>query len=403
MVKDFLCPVSDTLKASIIKFREELSSEIHNPVPVKRYIITGPSSLNDPIQARACARWLRTKVYGSTNEGLNMKNNKLPDKIKKIFDNSIRLRNLDVAMNLNINNERRSSGDVYLSQTLFYGIVNCRVLLLNLAEEIPLMGDIGDPMNSRYLNDLFGLGVVSSQNIESQVHRELASGVPYPAGFNSSAKLTSLPVSILGHKFQKATDALLASADPHYFLSVTNLGNIAITSTLGNKDGFIIIPVVYNSILVSIDHLVSLIDDLLAKIHIPKVILDLGTPNESNRKSLLNFTREVLSSPITNYILGFMIDSGDHYVPEDFEDEDTGFLTSKDDESLIETDLLSEISERIGTKRLSMRGRFLKTMKASYTKVCNSFEDKQSQLIQYQNFIQADLLINEIDDLLSNI
>lgn len=306
-------------------------------------------------------------------------------------------------MNLNINEQKRSSGDVYLSQTLVYGIVNCRILLLDLAEVIPLVGDLGDPMSTQYLNDLFGLGVISPQNIESQVHRELASGVPYPVGFNSSTKLSSFPASVLDHKFQKASDALAASADPHYFISVTNLGNIAITSTLGNKDGFILIPVFYNTVLLTLNHLVSLIDELLIKLHTPKVLLDIGIPRDCNRKPILNFIREALSSPIADYILGFIIDSGEYYVPGDFEDEHTDIPKSKDVDSVTEADLFSNISEHIGTKRASIRGRFLKTMKASYSKVCTTFDDKQSQLAKYQPFIQADLLINEIDELIKNI
>ena len=83
----------------------------------------------------------------------------------------------------------------------------------------------------QYLADLIAWGAIGARTTESQVHRELASGLSCPVGFKNG---TDGDVRI-------AVDAIKAASAPHHFLSVTKGGHSAIVHTAGNEDGHIIL------------------------------------------------------------------------------------------------------------------------------------------------------------------
>lgn len=406
VVKEFLCPVPSTLKNSIIQFRESFSNDIHNPIPSSRFIITGPREVNDHHQAIACSYWLLNKSNLSISDSIiNAK--KSPDKIQKLYSsNNTPLKNLKLAMNLDISGEIKASNSSYMAQTAFHGVLACRVLLMTLASHIPIIGDISDPIGLEYFKDLFGCGMVGPGTIESQVHRELASGVPFPIGFSSSSFQSVFSSDILNHKVQKAIDAILASADPHYFLSVTKFGNVAITSTSGNKDSFLVIPIQYNSMVLGYDYLVGVIDGLLEGVHTPKIALDVGKVSSVNLREVLELLEQILRAlTLRNFIIGFMIDSGDRYVPDNIEGGPTRLQITQDGyDSLDEKENFSVMSENIGIKRPSMRNKIFTSVKSSYSKIRSTLTDKRnSDVSQYQDLIYADILINEIDQLIENL
>jgi 3-deoxy-7-phosphoheptulonate synthase len=79
--------------------------------------------------------------------------------------------------------------------------------------------------------DLISWGAIGARTTESQVHRELASGLSSPVGFKNGTD----------GNLKIAVDAIRASQQPHHFLSVTKAGHSAIVSTLGNEDCHIIL------------------------------------------------------------------------------------------------------------------------------------------------------------------
>jgi 3-deoxy-7-phosphoheptulonate synthase len=83
----------------------------------------------------------------------------------------------------------------------------------------------------QYLADLVSWGAIGARTTESQVHRELASGLSCPVGFKNG---TDGNVRI-------AVDAIKAAMQPHHFLSVTKAGHSAIVSTRGNEDCHVIL------------------------------------------------------------------------------------------------------------------------------------------------------------------
>jgi len=112
------------------------------------------------------------------------------------------------------------------------GLRIARELLLNINElGLPAGTEYLDVISPQYIADLISWGAIGARTTESQVHRELASGLSCPVGFKNG---TDGNVKI-------AVDAIKASSQPHHFLSVTKGGHSAIVSTNGNEDCHIIL------------------------------------------------------------------------------------------------------------------------------------------------------------------
>ncbi len=112
------------------------------------------------------------------------------------------------------------------------GLRIARELLLNINEAgMPAATEYLDVISPQYLADLISWGAIGARTTESQVHRELASGLSCPVGFKNG---TDGNIKI-------ASDAIKAAAHPHHFLSVTKGGYSAIFQTGGNEDCHIIL------------------------------------------------------------------------------------------------------------------------------------------------------------------
>ncbi|MBK1692693.1 3-deoxy-7-phosphoheptulonate synthase [Ectothiorhodospira mobilis] len=112
------------------------------------------------------------------------------------------------------------------------GLHLARGLLLHLADSgMPGATEYLDPISPQYISDLVAWGAIGARTTESQVHRELASGLSCPVGFKNSTD----------GSLQIAIDAIRSAGKPHHFLSVTKAGHSAIFSTAGNPDGHIIL------------------------------------------------------------------------------------------------------------------------------------------------------------------
>ena len=112
------------------------------------------------------------------------------------------------------------------------GLRLARQFLMELNElGLPAGNEFLDMISPQYYADLVSWGAIGARTTESQVHRELASGLSCPVGFKNG---TDGNVRI-------AVDALKAARTPHHFLSVTKAGHTAIVSTNGNEDCHIIL------------------------------------------------------------------------------------------------------------------------------------------------------------------
>lgn len=112
------------------------------------------------------------------------------------------------------------------------GLGIARKLLVDLTQiGMPTATEYLDLITPQYVSDLISWGAIGARTTESQVHRELASGLSCPVGFKNG---TDGGVKV-------AIDAISATRRPHHFLSLTKEGKSAIFSTSGNEDSHIIL------------------------------------------------------------------------------------------------------------------------------------------------------------------
>jgi 3-deoxy-7-phosphoheptulonate synthase len=153
-----------------------------------------------------------------------------------------------------------------------------RKLLLELNEMgVPAGVEYLDMISPQYIADLVSWGAIGARTTESQVHRELASGLSCPVGFKNGTD-GSLKVAI---------DAVRTSREPHHFLSVTKAGHSAIVSTNGNSDCHVILrggkKPNYDS--ASVD---SAARELAAAKLAPRIMIDLSHSNSQK-----NYMRQI--------------------------------------------------------------------------------------------------------------
>jgi 3-deoxy-7-phosphoheptulonate synthase len=207
-------PVSETATQTTYSARQN----IHNILSEKDdrlVVITGPCSIHDPDAALEYASRLK----------------KLKDELQD---------DLLVIMRVYFEKPRTTVGwkglindpDLDESFQINRGIRIARQLLLDLNEMgMPVGVEYLEIITPQYLSDLVSWGAIGARTTESQVHRELASGLSCPVGFKNGTYGTT----------QMAIDAIRAASMPHHFLSLRKEGSSAIFTTTGNQDCHIIL------------------------------------------------------------------------------------------------------------------------------------------------------------------
>jgi 3-deoxy-7-phosphoheptulonate synthase len=178
-------------------------------------VIIGPCSIHDPAAALEYARRLKAE--------------------RTRFADT-----LEVVMRVYFEKPRTTVGwkglinDPYLDESyrIHEGLRIARQLLLEINRlGVPAAGEFLDTISPQYIADLVSWGAIGARTTESQVHRELASGLSAPIGFKNG---TDGNIKI-------AIDAIQAAARPHHFLSVHKNGQVAIVDTAGNPDCHVIL------------------------------------------------------------------------------------------------------------------------------------------------------------------
>ena len=178
-------------------------------------VVIGPCSIHDPAAALDYAR-------------------KLKDARAKYADT------LEIVMRVYFEKPRTTVGwkglinDPYLDESyrIDEGLRIARQLLIEINRlGLPAGSEFLDVISPQYIGDLISWGAIGARTTESQVHRELASGLSAPIGFKNG---TDGNIKI-------ATDAIQAAARAHHFLSVHKNGQVAIVQTNGNRDCHVIL------------------------------------------------------------------------------------------------------------------------------------------------------------------
>ncbi|KAG0354902.1 3-deoxy-7-phosphoheptulonate synthase [Gamsiella multidivaricata] len=183
------------------------------------------------------------------------------------------------------------------------GLRLARSLLCDLTNMgVPVGCELLDTISPQFLADLISWGAIGARTTESQLHRELASGVSFPLGFKNG---TDGNITI-------AVDAIRAAAKPHHFLGVTKQGLAAITNTKGNELCHLILRGGNGGPNYEKEH-IEKVKTGLAKAKLPEVIM-VDCSHGNSRKQHRNQT--LVSADLANQIragdksiVGLMIES----------------------------------------------------------------------------------------------
>ena len=181
------------------------------------------------------------------------------------------------------------------------GLRLARKLLLDVNElGIPAGTEFLDLVTGQYFADLISWGAIGARTVESQGHRELASGLSCPVGFKNATNGT----------LKVAIDAIRAAAHPHSFLSPTKQGRTAIFSTRGNPDTHVILR---GGSLPNYDaeHVNIAAEEMRAAGLEPRLMIDLshGNSNKAHRQQLVagrDVARQIAAGD--RRIMGVMIE-----------------------------------------------------------------------------------------------
>src|SRR5881396_771672 len=207
-------PLSEEGSQVILRAREEVA-DILAGTDDRLIVIVGPCSVHDPAAARE---------YAGRLKGLAAE---LAGDLRIVMRVYFEKPRTTVGWK-GLINDPRLDGSFAIND----GLRLARRLLLDLAAlGVPAGCEFLDPITPQFIADLVTWGAIGARTTESQVHRELASGLSMPVGFKNG---TDGGVQI-------ALDAVRAAAHPHRFLGVTEQGLAAIVSTGGNQDCHVIL------------------------------------------------------------------------------------------------------------------------------------------------------------------
>jgi 3-deoxy-7-phosphoheptulonate synthase len=183
------------------------------------------------------------------------------------------------------------------------GLRSARRFLLDVLElRLPTALEFLDPITPQFLADLVCWGAIGARTSESQVHRELASGLSMPVGFKNGT----------GGSIQIAVDALRSSSHPHQFLSVTKQGLAAIVETTGNPVTHLILRGGGGRANYDASSVESAVGELIAAGVNPRLMIDCSHANSSKQHERQTLVAEAIASQIENgqnNAVGVMLES----------------------------------------------------------------------------------------------
>ncbi|MFM7698112.1 MAG: 3-deoxy-7-phosphoheptulonate synthase [Limnohabitans sp.] len=208
-------PIAGTAVEKLISDTRQSVAAMMSGKDDRLLVVIGPCSIHDPAAALEYARRLKAE--------------------REKFQDT-----LEIVMRVYFEKPRTTVGwkglinDPYLDESfrIDEGLRIARQLLIEINRSgVPAGSEFLDVISPQYIGDLISWGAIGARTTESQVHRELASGLSAPIGFKNG---TDGNIKI-------ATDAIQAAARGHHFLSVHKNGQVAIVQTQGNPDCHVIL------------------------------------------------------------------------------------------------------------------------------------------------------------------
>ncbi|MFC6276172.1 3-deoxy-7-phosphoheptulonate synthase [Psittacicella hinzii] len=292
-IRDMLSPVSiiERFPLSkegvdrVAKTRIEVANILHGKDD-RLLVIIGPCSIHDVKAAEEYAKRLKTEI-------------------EKYRDT------LCIVMRVYFEKPRTTVGwkglinDPYLNNTyqINDGIALGRKILVDINElGVPTAGEFLDTMSPQYIADLMSWGAIGARTTESQLHRELASGLSCPIGFKNATT----------GSVQVAVDAMVSASYPHTFLGITKFGQVAIIETTGNHDVHVILRGGSNGTNYDAESVQKVVNELEKTPFTPAVMVDCSHANSSKDYRRQSIVCADIANQIKNgsyHINGVMIES----------------------------------------------------------------------------------------------
>jgi 3-deoxy-7-phosphoheptulonate synthase len=278
-------PITEASSTTIFRARTEIT-EILNKRDSRLLVLAGPCSIHDTKAAREYAALLKGAIDEYSNE-------------------------LAIVMRVYFEKPRTTIGwkglvnDPFLDESyqINEGLRQARHLLLDLAEMgVPTGTEFLDMISPQYIAGLVAWGAIGARTTESQVHRQLVSGVSCPVGFKNG---TSGDV-------QLAIDAILSAAHSHTFLGHTKYGQSAIFVTTGNPDCHIILRGGRTSVNYTAEAVAATAEKMAASGLDPRIMIDLSHANSNKdyrRQSIVCHDVAAQIAAGNKNIIGIMLES----------------------------------------------------------------------------------------------
>jgi 3-deoxy-7-phosphoheptulonate synthase len=207
-------PVSEKSAEFVTRSRTEIQDILWNRDP-RLMAVVGPCSIHDPEAAIDYARRL-----GELSKEID-------DQILIVMRTYFEKPRTTVGWKGLINDPEMNG-----SHQISKGLGVARRLLCTINDlGLPVATEMLDPITPQYMADLLSWGAIGARTTESQVHREMASGLSFPVGFKNGTD----------GGLQVALDAMQAALHPHSFLGISREGRTAIVTTTGNQDVHIVL------------------------------------------------------------------------------------------------------------------------------------------------------------------
>jgi len=207
-------PITDEISSLVYGTRDEIANVLHGR-DNRIIVVVGPCSIHNKDSALEYAHKLKAERDRLSNE-------------------------LIIVMRVYFEKPRTTVGwkglindpDINEEYNIQKGIRLARSILLDINElGLPCGTEFLDPISPQYVADLIAWGAIGARTAESQIHRELASGLSCPVGIKNGTS----------GDLKAAVDGIKASNHPHVFLSTTKEGDVAVFKTSGNNDAHIIL------------------------------------------------------------------------------------------------------------------------------------------------------------------
>lgn len=199
---------------TVVKGRNE-AAEIVMGRDDRLLVVVGPCSIHDPDAAHEYAARLK-HVAAELSDDLCIVMRAYLEKPRTTVGWKGLINDPDIDESFKINKGLRVSRKLFVDLT---------------SRGMPIASEMLDTISPQFLADCISVGAIGARTTESQLHRELASGLSFPVGFKNGTD-GSLNVAI---------DAIGSAASRHHFMGVTKNGLAAIARTKGNEHGFVIL------------------------------------------------------------------------------------------------------------------------------------------------------------------